>query len=50
LGPVAVAMGWALSQPQFALEDLIAQFDFISEDDLREAVTSAERTGVLRKL
>ncbi|WP_396595411.1 JmjC domain-containing protein [Brevundimonas sp. R86498] len=49
-GPVAVAMGWALSQPQFALEDLIAQFDSISEDALRETVASAERTGVLRKL
>ncbi|MDP3404850.1 MAG: cupin domain-containing protein [Brevundimonas sp.] len=49
-GPAAVAMGWALSQPQFALEDLIAQFDFISEDELREAVASAEQTGILRKL
>lgn len=49
-GPVAVAMGWALAQPRFALEDLIAQFDFVSEDALREAVASAERAGVLRKL
>lgn len=48
-GPARVAIGWALSQPQFALEDMIAQFDFISEAAIREAVAAAERAGALER-
>jgi bifunctional lysine-specific demethylase and histidyl-hydroxylase NO66 len=46
-GTVAIAMGWALEQPRFALEDLIAQFDFVSEAELRAAVAAAEATGAV---
>jgi len=49
-GPVRVAMDWALSQPQFALEDLAAQFDFVPEAPLRAAVAAAERAGALKRL
>ena len=49
-GPAAVAMEWALAQPQFALEDMIGQFDFVPEADLRAAVEAAERSGALVRL
>ncbi|WP_156320363.1 JmjC domain-containing protein [Brevundimonas sp. AAP58] len=49
-GPAAVAMEWALAQPQFALEDMIAQFDFVPEPALRGAVEAAERSGALVRL
>lgn len=49
-GPAAVAMGWALSQQQFLLEDMIAQFDFVPEQALREAVAFAEASGAIKRL
>lgn len=48
-GPVQAAIDWALSQPQFALEDLVAQFDFVPEAPLRAAVAAAERAGALKR-
>lgn len=48
-GPVAHAMHWALSQQVFSLEDLIAQFDFVSEADIRAAVDQAEKAGALKR-
>lgn len=48
-GPVAHAMHWALSQPDFALEELIAQFDFVAEADIRAAVEQAEKAGALKR-
>lgn len=48
-GPAAHAMRWALSQPDFALEELIAQFDFVPETDIRAAVDQAEKAGALRR-
>lgn len=47
-GPARVAMNWALGQPRFALEDMIAQFDFVAEAAIRDAVTVAERAGALK--
>ena len=47
-GPAAVAMEWALSQPRFALEDMIAQFDFVPEADMRTAIEAAVRAGALK--
>jgi ribosomal protein L16 Arg81 hydroxylase len=49
-GPAARAMEWALSQPRILLEDMIAEFDFVPEADLRDAVASAERAGALRRI
>lgn len=49
-GPVAIALGWALEQPRFALEDLIAQFDFVPEADLRAAVGAAEAAGAITRV
>jgi lysine-specific demethylase/histidyl-hydroxylase NO66 len=49
-GPARVAMGWALSQPRFALEDMIAQFDFVAEAAIRDAVAAAERAGALERV
>jgi len=47
-GPAAVAMEWAMAQPRFVLEDMIAQFDFVPEADLRAAVGSAVTAGALK--
>ncbi len=49
-GPGAIAIDWALSQPQVALEDMLAQFDFIPPAAVREAVEHAVRAGVLKPL
>ena len=49
-GPARVAIDWALTQPRVALEDMIAQFDFIPEADLRAAIEAAERAGALRRV
>ena len=48
-GPIAHAMHWAMSQPSFLLEDVIAQFDFVPEADIRAAVDQAEKSGVLKR-
>jgi lysine-specific demethylase/histidyl-hydroxylase NO66 len=48
-GPAAHAMRWAFSQPDFALEELIAQFDFVPESAIRAAVDQAERAGALKR-
>jgi len=47
-GPASVAMEWALAQPRLVLEDMIAQFDFVSEADLRAAVEAAVMAGALK--
>jgi hypothetical protein len=49
-GPVTVAMGWALSQARFSLEDLAAQFDFVPETAIHEAVAAFERAGALERV
>ena len=49
-GPARVAVEWALGQPQFALEDVIAQFDFVAENALRDAFETAIRLGVFKAL
>lgn len=46
-GPVAIAMQWAFNQSRFALEDLCAQFDFIDDAVIIEAVEKATRAGAL---
>ena len=47
-GPASVAMEWAMAQPRFVLEDMIAQFDFVPEADLRAAVEAAVKAGALK--
>ena len=49
-GPIAEAVSWAMTQPRFALEDLIAEFDFIAEPDLRAAVARLEGAGALKRV
>jgi len=49
-GPVAIAMDWAFSQPDFAVEDLCAQFPFVDADAIREAVGNALRAGALSRV
>ncbi len=48
-GPAAQALDWILGQPQVALEDVIAQFDFVPEQALRDAVAAAEKAGALKR-
>lgn len=47
-GPASVAMDWAMTQPRFVLEDMIAQFDFVPEGDIRAAVEAAVKSGALK--
>ena len=49
-GPAQGAIEWALGQPQFAMEDVIAQFDFVSVPALKEAFEAAIHRGVFRPL
>jgi ribosomal protein L16 Arg81 hydroxylase len=49
-GPVGIALRCAFDQPRFVLEDLIGQFDFVPEAELRAAVDAAERSGALVRL
>lgn len=49
VGPARTAVEWALTQSRVALEDMIAEFDFIPESDLREAMETLERAGALRR-
>lgn len=48
-GPGRIALEWALGQRQVALEDMIAQFDFIPPDALREAIEAAVAAGALTR-
>ena len=47
VGPVAIVMEWAFAQPEFALEDICAQFDFVDDDAILEAVQKASNAGAL---
>lgn len=47
-GPASVAMEWAMTQSVFVLEDMIAQFDFVPEADLRAAIEAAVHAGALK--
>ncbi len=49
-GPARVAVDWASSQSQFALEDVLAQFDFVQEAALREAFEAAIQAGAFKAL
>jgi lysine-specific demethylase/histidyl-hydroxylase NO66 len=49
-GPVGVAMDWAFGQPDFAVEDLCARFDFVETGAIRAAVDRAVSTGSLTRL
>jgi hypothetical protein len=49
-GPMTEAVGWAMSQPRFALEDMIAEFDFIAEADIRAVVQRLETAGALKRV
>jgi bifunctional lysine-specific demethylase and histidyl-hydroxylase NO66 len=41
---------WAISERQFALEDMVAQFQSLSEDDVRAGVAAAEAAGALQRV
>lgn len=49
-GPAAHAMAWAYAQPDFAVEELVAQFDFVPEADIHAAVDRAAAAGALARL
>jgi hypothetical protein len=41
---------WAISERQFALEDMVAHFQSLSEDDVRAGVAAAEAAGALQRI
>lgn len=47
---IRTAYGWAIQERQFAIEDLIAQFDFISESDMRAGLAAAEQAGAVQRV
>ncbi len=49
-GPMAEAIGWAMAQQRFAIEDMIAEFDVLSEADIRAAVARTETAGALKRV
>ncbi len=46
---VRVVYDWAMEERRFALEDMVAQFDFLSEAEVRAGLTAAEEAGAVRK-
>jgi hypothetical protein len=49
-GPAARAIDWAMSQPRILVEDMIAEFDFVPEADLRDALARTVAAGALRRI
>lgn len=41
---------WAISERKFALEDMVAHFQSLSEDDVRAGVAAAEAAGALQRV
>lgn len=41
---------WAIAERQFALEDMVAQFQSLSEADIRAGVAAAEQAGAVQRL
>jgi len=41
---------WAISERQFALEDMVAHFQSLSEEDVRAGVAAAEAAGALQRV
>ena len=41
---------WAISERQFALEDMVAHFQSLSEDEVRAGVAAAEAGGALQRV
>jgi lysine-specific demethylase/histidyl-hydroxylase NO66 len=49
-GQEAIVMGWAFGQPDFALEDLCAQFTFVDPARIHKAVEAALGSGALSRI
>jgi hypothetical protein len=49
-GPAARAIDWAMGQKRILLEEMIADFDFVPEGDLRDAIALTVRAGALRRI
>lgn len=45
---VRATYDWAITEQRFAVEDMVAQFDYISEADVRAGLEAAERAGAVR--
>lgn len=41
---------WAIAERQFALEDMLAQFQSLPEDDIRAGIAAAEQAGALQRV
>ena len=47
---VRATYDWAIEERQFALEDMVAQFESLPEADVRAGVVAAEQAGALQKV
>ena len=49
-GAVRETYDWAIEERQFALEDMVAQFQSLSEGEVRAGVAAAEAAGAVQRL
>ncbi len=49
-GAVRETYDWAIEERQFAIEDMVAHFQSLSEQDVRAGVAAAEAAGALQRL
>lgn len=51
MGPMArLACDWMIEERQFALEDLVADMDSLSEADIRSALAGADQAGAVQRV
>ena len=48
--PVRESYDWAIAERQFALEEMVAEFQSLSESDVRAGVAAAEAAGALKRV
>jgi hypothetical protein len=51
MGPIARrAYDWMIEERQFAIEDLVAEMDSLSEGTVRDALAGAEQAGAVQRV
>lgn len=47
---IRLTYDWAIAERQFAAEDMVAQFDVLSEADVRAGLAAAEQAGAIQRV
>lgn len=48
--PVMIALDWCRTQERFSLDQVIAEFDFVNPDLLKQAIQAAEESGAITRV